>query len=75
MLPNISRGKCDQKMKFGQSIEYDIRIIFLENSYIKCGGKTSPRPFSKKSKLIITLDKQSEVLYSLFLLYGEAEGY
>ena len=52
-----------------------MRSIFLEKSYIKCGEKTSPRPFSKKSKLIITLDKQSEVLYNLFLLYVQVKGY
>ena len=25
-----------------------MRNIFLEKSYTKCGGKTIPRPFSKK---------------------------
>ena len=25
-------------------------------SYTKCGGETSPRPFSEKSKLSISLD-------------------
>ena len=43
-------------MKFGQLIDYDKGSIFLENSYIKCGGETSPRPFSKKLKLSISLD-------------------
>ena len=41
----------------------------------KCGGNTSPRPFSKKSKLSIALDQQSKVLYSLFLLYVQVQGY
>ena len=45
--------------------------IFLEKSYTKCGGETSPRPFSKKLKLRITLDQWSKDLYSLFLLYGK----
>ena len=40
-------------MKFGQWIEYNMWDIFLEKSYTKCGGKTIPRPFSKKSKLNI----------------------
>ena len=35
--------------------------------------KTSPRPFSKKSKLSISLDQQSEALYSLLLLYFQVE--
>ena len=30
---------------------------FLEKSYTKCGGETSPRPFSEKSKLSISLDQ------------------
>ena len=29
-LPNISRSKDNQKMKFGQLIEYNMRNIFLE---------------------------------------------
>ena len=56
-------------MKFGQLIKYNIRNIFLEKLYTKYGGETSPRPFSKKSKLRLSLDQQSKVLYSLFLLY------
>ena len=35
-------------MKFGQSIEYNIRNIFLEKSFTKWGGETSIRPFSEK---------------------------
>ena len=35
-------------MKFGQLIEYNIRNIFLEKSYSKCGGEASHRPFYKK---------------------------
>ena len=34
-------------MKFGQLIEYNMRNIFLEKSYTKCGGETIPRPFLK----------------------------
>ena len=43
-----------------------MRKIFIEKSYAKCGGETSPRPFSEKLKLNIC-----KVLYSLFLLYGK----
>ena len=46
-----------------------MRNIFLEKSYTKCGGETSPRAFSEKLKLSISLDQWSKVLYSLFLLY------
>ena len=34
-------------MKFGHLIEYNIRNIFLEKSYTKCDGVTSPDPFSE----------------------------
>ena len=45
-----------------------MRNIFLERSYIKCGGEASPAHFSGKLKLRISLDQWSKVLYSLFLL-------
>ena len=35
ILPNISRSKDNQAMKFGQLIEYNMRNIFLEKSYTK----------------------------------------
>ena len=57
-------------MKFGQLIECNLRNIFLGKSYTKCGGETSPRPFTEKLKLSISLDQNSKVLYSLFSLYG-----
>ena len=47
ILPNISRSKENQVMKFGQLAKYDKRNIFLEKSYTKCSGETSPRPFYK----------------------------
>ena len=47
-LLNISRTKGNQTIKFGQLIKYNIRNIFLEKSYTKCGGETIPRPLSKK---------------------------
>ena len=55
-FPNISRIKGNQTMRFAQLIEYDVRNTFLEKSYIKCGGETIPKPFSKKKKLSICLD-------------------
>ena len=56
ILPNISRSKSNQTMKFGQLIECNMRNIFLEKSYTKCGGETIPRLFSIKSKLSLSLD-------------------
>ena len=48
-----------------------MRNIFVEKSYTKCDGETSPRPFSENLKLSISLDQESKVLYSLFLLYAK----
>ena len=47
ILPNISRGRGKQTMKFGQLIENNMRNIFLEKPYTKYGGKASSRPFYK----------------------------
>ena len=44
-------------MKCGQLVEYNTRNIFLEKSYTKFGGEPIPRPFSKKSKLSMSLDQ------------------
>ena len=46
ILPNISRSKGSQTMKFGQLIEYNMRNIYLEKSYTKYGGETIPRVLS-----------------------------
>ena len=43
ILPNISRSKGNQTMKFGQLIDYKMRNIFLEKSYSTFGGEASPR--------------------------------
>ena len=64
---SLSRSKGNQTMKLDQLIEYNMRNIFLEKSYINYGVETIPRPFSKKTKLSISLDQQSNVLYSLLL--------
>ena len=55
ILPNISRSKGNQTMKFGQLIECNMKNIFLEKSYKKCDGETSPRSFPEKLKLCISL--------------------
>ena len=57
ILPNISRCKINQAMIFGQLIEFNMRNIFLEKSYAKYDGVTSPRAFSEKLKLSISLDQ------------------
>ena len=53
----ISRSKGNQTMKVGQLIEYNMKNVFLEKSHKKCDGETSPRPFSGKLKLSISLDQ------------------
>ena len=71
ILTNILRSKDNQAMKTDQLLESNLRNIFLEKSYTKYGGETFPRPFSKKSKLGISLDQHSKVLYILFLLFSK----
>ena len=67
-LTDISRNKGNQTMNFGQLIEYNMRNIFAEKSYKKCGGESISRHFSKKSKSRRSLDQQSKVSYSLIFL-------
>ena len=71
MSISVSRSKSNQAIKFGQLIEYNMRNIFLEKSYAKCGGEIFSRPFSKKSKLSISPDQLSKLLYSLLSLYAK----
>ena len=40
-MPNILRSKGNLTMKFCQLIDYNIRIIFIEKWYTKCGGETN----------------------------------
>ena len=40
----ISQSKDNQTMKFGQSIEYNKRNIFIQKLCGKWGGVTSSRP-------------------------------
>ena len=50
-IAHILRSNGNQAMKFGQLAEYNMKNIFLEKSHTKCGGKASPKPFSKKPKI------------------------
>ena len=47
ILPNTSRNKGNQAMKFGQLIEYKMKNIFLGKSYTGFGGEASLRHFCK----------------------------
>ena len=63
IMPNISRSKGNQIMKFGQLKEYNMAsIIFLKNHTKNVMEKLVPDPFIKKSKLSESLDQQSEIL-------------
>ena len=42
LLPNISRSKAKQTMRFGQLIEYKTINIFLKKSYTKYVAEGSP---------------------------------
>ena len=75
ILTNISRNKDNQLMKFGQLIEYNVRKIFLEKSYTKCGGEAIPRPVSKKPKLSMSLDQQSKSFIKFVFIVCQVEDY
>ena len=62
-------------MKFCKLIEYSMRNIFVEKSYTKYDGEITPTPISKISKLIISLDQQSEILCNLCLWNVQVEDY
>ena len=58
-------------MKFGQFIKHKMRNIFVEKSYVKCGGETIPRLFSTKSKLSLNPVNSVKFYTVLFLLYDK----
>ena len=57
ILPNISKSKQNQTIKFGQLIDYNMGNTFVAKSCSSYGGETIPRPFSKKSKFSISQDQ------------------
>ena len=50
ILPDISRSRENQTMKFRQLIKYNKRNIFFEKYCAKWGGETSPTPFLKRDQ-------------------------
>ena len=56
-MPNILGSKGNQIIKLGQLVDYNMRIIFIEKRYTKYGGENSPRPFSEKLELSMSLDQ------------------
>ena len=57
ILPNISRSKDNQIIKFCQLIEYNVRNIFVKKSCTKRERETILGPLPTKSKLRIFLDQ------------------
>ena len=57
ILPNILTSKGIQTIKDCQLLEYNTGKIFFEKSYTKCDVVISPRPFSGKLQLRISLDQ------------------
>ena len=45
-------------MQFGQLIGYNMRNIFCEKSFGKCGGETTLTPFPKNSKNLVLPHKK-----------------
>ena len=62
MLPNISRSKSSQTMKFGQLIKYNVRNIFLENLWRKSGRKTSSRLLFQFEKALYVVKASDQYL-------------
>ena len=48
---SLRRHKGNQTMRYGQSIEYNMRNNFLEKSSTKRGRETSSIPFLKKIEI------------------------
>ena len=63
-MPNFSRSKDNQAIKFRQLIEYSKRNIFLQKSCRKWGRETSLRPhftFCKKKKTFLIKKASTEL--------------
>ena len=75
IFPNVSRSKDNRTVKFGQLMKYNVRNIFLEKLHTTWAGESSLDLFRKKLKLSISLDQQTEILCSFFLLEVQVEGY
>ena len=68
-MPNISRGKGSQTMKFGQLLEYNTRNNFLEKSYMKYDGESIPRSF------YISGSRVSSFMQFVFIVCQVVRGY
>ena len=72
ILPNISGSKGNQATKFSQSIQHNMRNIFLEKSYTKCGEDNIPRPFLKnRNWAYLWINSLKFYNVRFFLLYAK----
>ena len=66
ILPNISRSKSNQTMRFGQFIEDNMRNTFLEKSFTKCVGETSPIPcFKNQNRAYVLINSFTQFVYNM----------
>ena len=73
ILPNISRSKGNQTMKFGQLIEYNLRNILLKNHTQNGLEKLFPDPYLKYQNwayLWISSVKIYTVFFCWMLIWG-----
>ena len=68
ILPNISRNKENQIMKFGQVMEYS-RNIVLQGSCRKWGRETNSRPLFEFLKKALYEVKESGLFLSLNIFW------
>ena len=53
----------NQTIELGQLIKYNMRLVFFEKLFTKCGGEASPTiKIASKSKLSTSLEQQCEML-------------
>ena len=57
IMPYNSRNNGNQTIELGQTVEHNIKKIFVQKSHPKYGGETISEPFFKKSKLSISLEQ------------------
>ena len=69
MLPNFSRSKGNQKIKFGQLIEYNMRNIFVKNNTQNTAENLFQDSFLKNLIWVYLCINSLKTLYSFLLLY------
>ena len=68
ILPNISRSKGNQTMKFGQLVEYKVKNTFLQKSCKNEPGRLVPDFFCFFKKFYVTQKRVVNTLVSYILV-------